>query len=160
LKLYPIASGKIEIDGVPLSSISSQSLRQNAAIVPQDPVMFRATLEFNITLSESPDLERLTSAIAAAQLASFVQKLPGGLETEIGERGLKLSGGERQRLAIARALYRRPQLLILDEATSALDENTRDGLLLTIRDIAPNFATLLITHDRAVAEIADHVRTL
>jgi ABC-type multidrug transport system fused ATPase/permease subunit len=108
-------------------------------------------------MSDAPDPERLASAIRDAELARLVEKLPHGIDTEIGERGLKLSGGERQRTAIARALYRKAQVLVLDEPTSALDEKTRDRLLETIQKIAPNLATLIITHDPAVAEIADRV---
>jgi ATP-binding cassette, subfamily B, bacterial len=132
-------------------------LRRNTAIVPQDAIMFKASLAFNITLSETPDTERLWQSIEAARLSNLVQRLTEGIETEIGERGFKLSGGERQRVAIARALYRNPQILILDEATSALDEITRDELLATIGNLTHDYATLIITHDPAVAAIADHV---
>lgn len=157
LKLYPLDGGRIEIDGRPISSISSRALRENIALVPQDSVMFNESLAFNITMSDAPDPERLASAIRDAGLAHLLETLPDGIDTDIGERGLKLSGGERQRVAIARALYRNAQVLILDEPTSALDETTRDRLLEIIRKIAPKLATLIITHDRAVAEIADRV---
>jgi ABC-type bacteriocin/lantibiotic exporter with double-glycine peptidase domain len=157
LKLYPLASGRIDIDGRPIATINSRSLREKIALVPQDSVMFDASLAFNIAMSDAIDPERLASIITDAELTELVGKLPDGVDTEIGERGLKLSGGERQRVALARALYRDAQVLILDEATSALDENTRDKLLTTIRKIAPNLATLIITHDPAVAEIADRV---
>ncbi|QFU17239.1 ABC transporter ATP-binding protein [Microvirga thermotolerans] len=157
LKLYPVSEGSITINGIPLSEIDARDLRRDTAIVPQDAIMFKASLAFNIALSDRPDPERLRQSIEAARLSNLVQRLAEGIETEIGERGLKLSGGERQRVAIARALYRNPQVLILDEATSALDEITRDELLATISDLAHSYATLVVTHDPAVAAMADHV---
>jgi ABC-type multidrug transport system fused ATPase/permease subunit len=122
--------------------------------------MFDASLAFNIAMGDAIDSRRLASAIGDAELAHLVEKLPDGMHTEIGERGLKLSGGERQRVAIARALYRNAQVLILDEATSALDEKTRDRLLGTIRKVAPKLATLVITHDRVVAGMADSIAVM
>jgi ABC-type transport system involved in Fe-S cluster assembly fused permease/ATPase subunit len=160
VKLYRFSGGRIDIDGRPLATINSRSLRERIAVVPQDPVMFDSSLAFNIAMNDAIDPLRLASAISAADLSQLVEKLPRGIHAEIGERGLKLSGGERQRVAIARALYRNAQVLILDEATSALDETTRDRLLETIRKVAPNLATLIITHDPAVAEIADRVTVM
>jgi ABC-type transport system involved in Fe-S cluster assembly fused permease/ATPase subunit len=160
MKLYPLGGGRIDIDGCPIATINSGSLRENIALVPQDAVMFDASLAFNIAMGDAVDARRLLSAISDAGLAHLVEQLPQGIHTEIGERGLKLSGGERQRVAVARAIYRNAQVLILDEATSALDETTRDRLLQTIRKIAPNLATLIITHDPAVAQIADSVAAM
>jgi ABC-type bacteriocin/lantibiotic exporter with double-glycine peptidase domain len=159
-KLYPFAQGRIDIDGRPIATIDSRSLRRNIALVPQEPVMFDASLAFNVAMNDDPDARRLEAAISNAELQQLVAKLPKGVHTEIGERGLKLSGGERQRVALARALYRDAQVLILDEATSALDEVTRDRLLSTLRNIAPKLATLIITHDPAVAEVADRVAVM
>lgn len=157
LKLYPTSEGSIVIDGTPISDFETHSLRSQTAIVPQDAVMFKASLAFNVALTETFDQERLRQSLDSARLSNLIQRLPDDVKTEIGERGFKLSGGERQRIAIARALYRIPQILILDEATSALDGKTRDELLGTIRELAHNYATLVITHDPVVADIADHV---
>ncbi|MEG9884479.1 MAG: ABC transporter ATP-binding protein [Hyphomicrobiales bacterium] len=158
LKFYPLREGKIAIDGADLSQIETGSLRRAIAVVPQDLTVFRVSFAFNIALEDKPDMKRLNHAVAAAQLAALVARLPEGLDSELGERGYTLSMGERQRLAIARALYRDPTILILDEATSALDENTRDAILPIIGKIGRDYLTLVVTHDPAVAEIAD--RTL
>ena len=157
LKLYDPQEGEIQIDGIPIQQFNARELRRDTALVPQDAIMFKASLAFNIALTDAPDSDRLQNAIEAAQLSPLMLRLPEGADTEIGERGFKLSGGERQRVSIARALYRKPQILVLDEATSALDDRTRDELLVTIRALAHRFATLVITHDPMVADIADKV---
>ncbi len=157
LQLYQPTRGQLRLDGVPFGSIDARALRSITSVVPQDAAMFRDTLAFNIALSDTPDGDRLAEAITAAQLGGLLTRLPQGVETEIGERGAKVSGGERQRIAIARALYRHPQILILDEATSALDEATKGELLKTIRGVAAGYVTLIITHDPVAAAIADEV---
>ena len=157
LKHYSLVTGKIQINNIPIEEIDTTQLRQRIAVVPQDIFMFKDSLAFNIALSYKPDFARLNAAISYAQLNAVVQNLEFGLDTEIGERGLKLSGGERQRVAIARALYRDPDILIFDEGTSALDGNMRDYLLTTLKKIGNKYVTLLVTHDEEVAGVADEI---
>ncbi|WP_157952908.1 ATP-binding cassette domain-containing protein, partial [Agrobacterium pusense] len=108
----------------------------------------------------NPDQRKMEAAVRAAEIADLVLGLPDGYDTEIGERGFKLSGGERQRLAIARAIYRDADILIFDEATSALDERTKAEILNLIRSLSVSRGILLITHDQAVAAIADTIVAL
>ncbi len=157
LKLYPISKGEIWVGGVELRDVAANDLRRHCAIVPQDPILFRDTLAFNITLSEDFDPAHLSEAIRKAQLSDLLGRLPEGPLTEIGERGVKVSGGERQRIGLARIFYRQPQVLLLDEVTSALDGTTRDDVLEIIKAVSQGCITLLITHDPDVAAIADEV---
>ncbi|WP_298822062.1 ABC transporter ATP-binding protein [uncultured Roseibium sp.] len=157
MKMLVPTSGQILINDNDLVGINGVDLRRRTAVVPQDAVMFKANLVFNIALTESPDAKLLQRAVEMAELSPLIQSLPEGFETEIGERGFKLSGGERQRLAIARAIYRRSDLFIFDEATSALDKTTKNEILRLIRELIPNYCVLLITHDEMVAAIADEI---
>jgi len=156
-KMLPPTSGQILVNGVDMATVSGHDFRRRVSVVPQDAVMFRADLGFNIALTHKPDADLLRLAVEKAELSQLVRTLPDGFQTEIGERGFKLSGGERQRLAIARALYRRPDLFIFDEATSALDKATKLEILRLIQGLAPDYCVLLITHDDGVAAIADKV---
>lgn len=160
LKLYPLKEGEITVNGQHLGDIVARHVRDRIALVPQEAIIFRDTLAFNIALSEEVDRPRLDAAIEAVRLGSLVARLPEGLGTEVGERGVKISGGERQRIGLARLFYKRPQVLLLDEVTSALDAVTRDDVLAAIRPLAKDCCTLLITHDPKVAEIADDVISL
>lgn len=160
LKALPLGEGSIRANGADIEEVNGLELRRKIAVVPQDTVMFRDSLDFNISLSSHPDREKMEAAIKAAEIEELVSKLPDGYRTEIGERGFKLSGGERQRLAIARAIYRDADILIFDEATSALDEITKAEILNLIKSLSSNRGILLITHDQAVAAIADTVVAL
>lgn len=160
LKALPLAEGSIRANGADIGGINGLELRRKIAVVPQDAVMFRDSLDFNISLSSNPDRGKMEAAIKAAEIEELVSKLPDGYKTEIGERGFKLSGGERQRLAIARAIYRDADILIFDEATSALDEITKTEILNLIRGLSSSRGILLITHDKAVAAIADTIVAL
>jgi len=160
LKLYPLTDGRITLNGQALGDFSSEDVRNRIALVPQEAIILRDTLAFNIALSKDVDPSRLADAIRSARLDALVQRLPDGIESEIGERGVKVSGGERQRIGLARLFYKRPQILLLDEVTSALDGATRDEVLVTIQALAKDCCTLLITHDPKVAEIADGVVSL
>lgn len=157
MKMLVPTSGQILINDQNLSGINGVDLRRRTSVVPQDAVMFKANLAFNIALTENPDSNLLKKAVEMAKLSHLVQSLPEGFETEIGERGFKLSGGERQRLAIARAIYRGSDFFIFDEATSALDKTTKAEILRLIQELVPSFCVLLITHDEMVAQIADTV---
>ncbi|EIM72622.1 ABC transporter ATP-binding protein [Nitratireductor aquibiodomus RA22] len=157
MKMLDPTSGQILINGHDLAGINGIDLRRRTSVVPQDAVMFKASLAFNIALTENPDSNLLQEAVEMAELSHLIQSLPEGFKTEIGERGFKLSGGERQRLAIARAIYRGSDLFIFDEATSALDKTTKNEILHLIRDLIPGYCVLLITHDETVSAIADSV---
>ena len=147
-------SGRVTIDGVDVRGVRQQSVRAAIAVVPQDTVMFNASLEYNLRYG-FPDAsgEQLAAAVAAAGLDEFVAKLPAGLQTLVGERGLKLSGGERQRLAIARAALRRPRIYVLDEATSALDVPTEKRIKKALARVTAGATTLVIAH--RLATVAD-----
>jgi ABC-type multidrug transport system fused ATPase/permease subunit len=136
------------------------------SVVPQDAVMFNDTLRFNITLGAEPALglgpreDWLTTVLRRCALQPLIERLPQGLDTQIGERGFKLSGGERQRIAIARAIYRRPRILLLDEATSSLDQATEQAVLMTIRSIGKDYTTMPISHEERLRAIADRTLVL
>lgn len=138
-------SGEIRIDGTPLQQLSGW--RQSIAYIPQETHIQNGTIRENLAWGNavSGD-EPIWQALEQAALAELVRRLPNGLDTEVGERGVKLSGGERQRLALARALLRRPQLLILDEATSALDPDNHRLVLDSIRALHGSMTILIVTH--------------
>ena len=125
-RFYDPDSGRVLIDGQDVSKVTQESLRRNLGLVPQDVVLFNTTLRQNM-LYGRPDADEaaLWDAVERARLKAFVDELPDGLDTRVGERGLKLSGGEKQRVGVARAILKDPPILILDEATSALDSRTR-----------------------------------
>jgi len=117
--------------------------------VPQSTYLLDETIEANIAFGENIsdiDMKRLTKAIEDSQLSTFISQLPQGIKTMVGERGIRLSGGERQRIAIARALYRQPEVLIFDEATSALDNDTEAKLMKTIYAVSQNRMVIMIAH--------------
>ena len=147
-------AGRVSIDGVDVRSVRQQSLRAAIAVVPQDTVMFNASLDYNLRYG-FPDASagQVAEAVAAAGLAGFVARLPDGLATLVGERGLKLSGGERQRLAIARAALMRPRIYVLDEATSALDVPTERQVKQALARVTAGCTTLVIAH--RLATVAD-----
>jgi ATP-binding cassette subfamily C protein len=157
LGFYHPSQGEILIDDVPLSEIDIRAWRRNLGYVPQDLSLLHDTIFANITLGDpSLDEAMVAEAIRLAGAEPFIQQLPDGLMTSVGEKGSRFSGGQRQRIAIARALVHRPQLLILDEVTSALDAATEQDICANIRDIARSFTVLAISHRQAWLDIADH----
>ncbi|MGY5804787.1 ABC transporter ATP-binding protein [Rhizobium sp. LEGMi12c] len=157
LKSIEPDSGRILVDCIDLALIDRADWYSAIAVVPQDAILLNESLAENILLGRPKDEGRLRLAAEKAAILSFIDALPEGFETTVGERGLKLSGGERQRIAIARALYGNPAILFLDEASSALDEATEQDIMKHIRALARDVTVLAITHRRSVIAEADKV---
>ena len=161
-RFYQPTSGQILIDDIDIRELSLVSLRQNIALVSQDIVLFNDTLEANIAFGMSGICDR-ESVIAAAEAANawdFIQQLPDGLATVIGEDGAKLSGGQRQRIAIARALLKNAPILILDEATSALDTESERQVQAALAVLMKDRTTLVIAHRLSTIENSDRILVL
>lgn len=161
LRLLDPQEGRVLIDGVDLREATQASLRRAVALVPQDVALFNDTLGANIGFSRpGATREDIRAAADAAELGSFIDGLPEGLDTRVGERGLKLSGGERQRVGIARALLADPRLLVLDEATSALDGPTEAAIQDTLRKARSGRTTLVVAHRLSTIVDADLIVVL
>jgi ABC-type transport system involved in Fe-S cluster assembly fused permease/ATPase subunit len=160
-RFYDIAAGKITIDGQDIGTVSQKSLRQNIGVVPQDTVLFNDTIRYNIRYGrpEASD-EEVEEAARLAHIHDFIESLPEGYDTEVGERGLKLSGGEKQRVAIARTILKNPPVLLLDEATSALDGHTERDIQSSLDRIATGRTTLVIAHRLSTIVKADEILVL
>ncbi|RTL06141.1 MAG: ATP-binding cassette domain-containing protein, partial [Lysobacterales bacterium] len=160
-RFYDVQGGQVSLDGQDVRSLTQASLRAAIGIVPQDTVLFNATLEYNLRYArpDATDAE-LHAAVRLAQLEAFVAELPQGLDTIVGERGLKLSGGEKQRVAIARAVLKRPRVLIFDEATSSLDTRAEQAILAALRTAAQGVTTLAIAHRLSTIVDADEILVL
>jgi ATP-binding cassette subfamily B protein len=158
LRLIDPQEGRVLIDGQDLRSVTQASVRRAVALVPQDVALFNDTLGVNIGfgLPGATD-EEIWAAAEAAELGAFVRALPDGLQTRVGERGLKLSGGERQRVGLARALLADPRVLILDEATSALDSRTEAAIQATLRKVRGGRTTLVVAHRLSTVADADEI---
>jgi ATP-binding cassette subfamily B protein len=147
LRFYDVTAGRILINNQDIRYVTQASLRATIGIVPQDTVLFNDTIRYNIAYAR-PQASQ-AEIVAAAQLANihtFIESLPQGYETTVGERGLKLSGGEKQRIAIARAMLKQPQILIFDEATSSLDSHSEQIIQTALSQVAVNHTTLVIAH--------------
>lgn len=160
-RFYDPANGRITVDGVDIKTVSQASLRGAIAIVPQDCVLFNDSLRENIRYGrpEASDAD-IDAAVEAAHLQTFVAKLTEGLETVVGERGLKLSGGERQRVAIARAVLKGAPILVFDEATSSLDSRSEQAVLSAFRELAGHHTALVIAHRLSTVVDADRIVVL
>lgn len=155
-RFYDIQGGSIRIDGQDIREVTQASLRQAIGIVPQDTVLFNTTLGENVRYGriDATDAE-VEQAIKLAHLKDFITELPDGLNTLVGERGLKLSGGEKQRVAIARTILKRPPILMFDEATSSLDSHSERIIQDAIRDISKGQTSLVIAHRLSTVVDAD-----
>ena len=148
--------GSILVDGK--YTVSSYQWHQKIGYVPQSVYLTDDTIEANIAFGEKEiDEIRLNAAIDAAQLRKFIDQLPEGSKTFVGERGIRLSGGERQRISIARALYRNPEVLIFDEATSALDNETEAKLMETINAVSQSRTVIMIAHRLSTLRDCDRI---
>ncbi|MBV8625398.1 MAG: ABC transporter ATP-binding protein/permease [Herbaspirillum sp.] len=146
-RFYDVDGGSISIDGQDLREVTQASLRQAIGIVPQDTVLFNDTIEYNIAYGKpGATREQIVAAAKAAYIHDFIESLPDGYASMVGERGLKLSGGEKQRVAIARTLLKDPAVLIFDEATSALDSRAEQAIQQQLEEIARERSTLVIAH--------------
>ncbi|MFQ3212239.1 MAG: ABC-type transport system involved in Fe-S cluster assembly fused permease/ATPase subunit [Oceanospirillaceae bacterium] len=157
-RFYDINAGAIRIDGQDLRDVQQLSLRQAIGVVPQDTVLFNDTIWNNVAYgcTEASD-EAIWKAIDMASLRTFVESIPDGVETIVGERGLKVSGGEKQRIAIARVLLKNPSILLFDEATSALDSESERSILKALADISANKTTIVIAHRLSTIVDADRI---
>jgi ATP-binding cassette, subfamily C, bacterial len=151
-------SGEIRVDGRPLADLDMRSWRHSIGYVPQENLLLHDSIFHNVVLGD-PSLTRaqVEAALKVAEAWDFVTRLPNGIDTIVGERGTLLSGGQRQRIMIARALAHQPKLLILDEATSALDPATEADICATLRSLRGKLTILAVSHQSAMAEIADEV---
>jgi ATP-binding cassette subfamily B protein len=157
-RFYDVNGGSITIDGQDIRDVSQDSLRAAVGIVPQDTVLFNESIRYNIAYGR-PDANdaEIKRAAAMAHISDFIDGLPDGWETVVGERGLKLSGGEKQRVAIARAILKNPRILIFDEATSSLDSRTEQAIQETLAEVAAEHTTLVIAHRLSTVVDADRI---
>ena len=157
-RFYDLNSGRILINGQDIHTVTQESLRRSIGIVPQDTVLFNDTIYHNIAYAKpEATREEIFNAARLANIHDFIDSLPNGYETLVGERGLKLSGGEKQRVAIARTILRNPRILVFDEATSSLDSKSEKAILQALREVAVNHTTLVIAHRLSTVTDADMI---
>jgi ATP-binding cassette subfamily B protein/subfamily B ATP-binding cassette protein MsbA len=154
-------SGHIRVDGYDIRDVTLRSLREQVSIVGQEPLLLPVTIADNIAYGR-PDatIGEIRRAAEAANIHDFIEQLPDGYDTPVGERGATLSGGERQRLAIARALLKNAPILILDEPTSALDARTEYELIEALERLVRNRTTLIIAHRLSTLRLADRIAVM
>jgi ATP-binding cassette subfamily B protein len=160
-RFYDVSHGRLTIDGVDVREIKLHALRREIGIVSQDPFLFSATVKENIGFGrpEATD-EEIQRAAELAQAHEFIDRLPEGYDTVIGERGITLSGGQRQRLAISRALVMEPRILILDDATASVDATTEARIRLGLREAMKGRTTIIIAHRLSTISLADELVVL
>ncbi|EJF81608.1 Putative multidrug export ATP-binding/permease protein SAV1866 [Candidatus Bartonella washoeensis] len=160
-RFYDVDAGSITIDGQDIRDVTQKSLREAIGMVPQDTVLFNDTIAYNIRYGRpSATDEEMRKAAEMAQISKFIEMLPKGFQSMVGERGLKLSGGEKQRVAIARTLLKAPPLLILDEATAALDTATEQDIQQALDIVSRGRTTLIIAHRLSTVINADEILVL
>jgi ATP-binding cassette subfamily B protein len=160
-RLYDVTGGAVEIDGQDLRGVTQASLRAAIGVVPQDTVLFNDTIGYNIAYGrDGASQDEVVAAARAARIHDFIESLPEGYNTMVGERGLKLSGGEKQRVAIARTILKDPPILILDEATSALDTPTEREIQAELKRLGENRTVLMIAHRLSTVVDADEIVVL
>lgn len=160
-RFYDVTGGKILIDGQDICQVTQHSLRQAISVVPQDTVLFNASILENIRYGNvNASEEAVQEAIRMAYLDDFIQQLPEGGDTQVGERGLKLSGGEKQRVAIARAILKDPAIMVFDEATSSLDSRAEQRILQAMERVRGNYTSVVIAHRLSTIVDADSIVVL
>lgn len=157
-RFYEVKSGRVLVDGTDVRDLTQESLRRALGLVPQDVVLFNETIRSNIAYARpEATLDELRDAARRAQLLEFIESLPEGWETRVGERGLKLSGGEKQRVGIARVILANPAILVLDEATSALDSATEAAVQEALDEASKGRTTLMVAHRLSTVQNADEI---
>ena len=160
-RFFDIKGGRITVDGRDIRQIQLKSWREQIGIVLQEPILFSATVRENIAYGRlTATREEIEAAAKAANACEFIERLPQGYDTLVGERGVKLSGGQRQRIAIARALLRNPRLLILDEATSSLDNESEHLVQQALERLMHDRTTIVIAHRLSTVQNADKIVVL
>ena len=160
-RFYDVTEGRITIDGQDIRDVTQDSLRRAIGVVPQDTVLFNDTIRYNIAYGR-PDASpaEIERAVRMAHLDAFIARLPDGLDTVVGERGLKVSGGEKQRIAIARVLLKDPPILVFDEATSSLDSGSEKAILEALDAVSARRTTLVIAHRLSTVMDAEQIVVL
>src|SRR5437773_10387237 len=160
-RFYDVSAGRVLVDGVDVRDVTLYSLRREIGVIPQDPFLFSTTVRENIAFGR-PEMtdEEVERVARLAQAHEFVERLPQGYETVIGERGITLSGGQRQRIAIARALAVDPRILILDDATASVDATTEARIRAGLREAMRSRTTLIIAHRLSTIALADEIVVL
>jgi ATP-binding cassette subfamily B protein len=160
-RFYDPLGGRVTIDGQDLRNVTQTSLREHLGLVPQDVVLFNDTIRYNISYGrpDAPQIE-IEEAARRAQLLDFIERLPDGWDTKVGERGLKLSGGEKQRVGIARVVLMDPKILVLDEATSSLDSRTEADVQKALEAASEGRTTLVVAHRLSTIAVADQIVVL
>lgn len=161
VRLYDPDCGRVLIDGEDVRSFKQESLRALFGVVPQDTSLFNRSLRYNIEYGKiGASDSQIYKAIEAAQLTDFCSKLPSGLETVVGERGVRLSGGEKDRVGVARCILRKPVFVLLDEASSSLDSNTERDMQEAIREVCRGRTTIVVAHRLSTVAMADEIIVL
>ena len=160
-RFYDVLDGRVLVDGQDVRDVTQESLRQALGLVPQDVVLFNETIKSNIGYAKpEASMDELRDAARRAQLLDFIESLPDGWDTRVGERGLKLSGGEKQRVGIARVILANPAILVLDEATSALDSATEAAVQDALDEASKGRTTLMVAHRLSTVQNADEIVVL
>ena len=158
LRFYEVTAGRITVDGLDIRDLNPQDLRQAIGLVSQEVFLFHGTVAENIAYgSFDADRDAIVQAAKVAEAHGFIQQLPQGYDTIVGERGQKLSGGQRQRLAIARAVLKNPPILVLDEATSAVDNETEAAIQRSLEAVTRDRTTVAIAHRLSTVRHADRI---
>jgi len=160
-RFYDVSSGSILVDGEDIRNVSLSSLRKAIGVIPQDCVLFNDTLGYNVRYGKEHATDvQVDQAIRMAAVDSIVKQLPQGLDTKVGERGLKLSGGEKQRVAIARTALKESRVLLCDEATSALDSASEAHILRALNSVSKGQSSIIIAHRLSTVVNADRIIVL
>ena len=160
-RFYDTDEGSIRIDGMDIRDCTQTSLREVLGVVPQDTVMFNDSIRYNLAYARNDATdEEVQAAAKAANLSDFIESLPQGYDTVVGERGLKLSGGEKQRMAIARVILKNPTIIVFDEATSSLDTRSEQTILEGLNAAAERATSLVIAHRLSTIVDADEILVL